>query len=127
MPTDDTRPDPLREALVNFVLAPGFAADRPSGPRTQRGHTLASSLRRRLPKVQIDYDEWVRDIEVDAVSAALAASGAVTEGLDVERLAETPIFRRIVDDTGTLESYIEVAQLIADEYRAALSSGEPVT
>ena len=71
-----------REALVDFVLAPGFAADRPSGPRTQKGHALASSLRRRLPKVEIDYDEWVRDVEVEAVSSALAASPSVTEGLD---------------------------------------------
>jgi hypothetical protein len=58
-------------SLVTFVLRPGFADGRPSGPRTERGHALASSLRRRLPDVDIDYDEWVREIEVDAVTLAL--------------------------------------------------------
>jgi hypothetical protein len=72
-----------RASLVTFVLRPGFADGRPSGPRTERGHALASSLRRRLPDVDIDYDEWVREIEVDAVTLALGPTrvAAPSDGL----------------------------------------------
>lgn len=78
-PAEPERTD-LRAVLVDAVLAPGFSADRPSGPRTEKGHTLASSLRRRLPRVDIDYDEWVRDIEAEAF--ALLASAAASPSSD---------------------------------------------
>ena len=56
----------------------GFAADRPTGPRTMKGHALASSLRRRLRKGAIDYDAWIRDIEAEAAALAHAAPERLT-------------------------------------------------
>ena len=101
----------------------GFAADRPTGPRTMKGHALASSLRRRLRKAAIDYDAWIRDIEAEA--AALAHSAP--EGLDVERLAkaicaesdpnpesEQPLWD-LVSERGR-DIYRQRAQRLAAEY-----------
>lgn len=46
----------------------GFAADRPTGPRTEKGHALASRLRTRMPDAEVDWDAWIRAIE-DAAEA----------------------------------------------------------
>ncbi len=61
----------------------GFAENRPLGARTQDGHALTTTLRRRLGG-DTDWDAWVRKVEDQA--AALAASPE--PGLDVATLAD---------------------------------------
>jgi hypothetical protein len=57
--------DRLRRVIAGAPPAPlpldGFAADRPTGPRTAKGHALASRLRR--TDAEIDWDAWIRAIE----------------------------------------------------------------